>query len=398
MKKYFKLIIAMAFLVIVLAACGNGDDTDGGAAAGTDTATETEVVQTPAATETDGDTETGEVTGEVNIRVALLAHSDDSMLDDNSFNQGAWDGITRFFESRGLNVMEHAMFFQPHEASDEARIDLIEDAVRAGYDVLVLPGFHFEVALYDAQDIFPDTTFILLDASPRHEGTGVRIEDNVVAIHYAEEEAGFLAGYAAVMEGFRDLGFMGGAAVPAVVRFGHGFIQGAEHAADELGLAAGEVSIDFTYLGGFAPTPERQATAAAWFIGGTEVIFAAAGGAGGSVMAAADQGDGVVIGVDVDQAPLSNSVITSAVKGLEISVYNMLTDINGGNFNGGQELRYDATITGVGLPMESSRFENFTQAQYDSIFSLLASGEIVVNASTDMGDITTTLVTVNEID
>ena len=367
--KYFKIILMMAFLLVILTACGNGNN-NGGA---------------------DGDV----------VRVALLAHSDDSMLDDNSFNQGAWDGITRFYEAQGLEVLDYAMFFQPHEASDEARVDLIDDAVRAGYDVLVLPGHHFEISLYDAQDLFPDTTFILLDASPaRMDGDEriVRIEDNVVAIHYAEEEAGFLAGYAAVVEGFRDLGFMGGLPVPAVVRFGHGFIQGAEHAAAELGLAAGEVTLDFTYLGGFGPTPERQATAAAWFAGGTEVIFAAAGGAGGSVMAAADQADGVVIGVDVDQATLSSSVIISAVKGLEVSVYDMLNDINGGNFNGGQALRFDATIDGIGLSMGSSRLDNFTQAQYNNIFDALVSGDIVVNASLDMGDITTTLVTVNEID
>ena len=385
--KYFKTILAVAFL-LVLVACGGND-------------TEAPATEAPPAPPTEAPTEAPdtdvptEVSGDV-VRVALLAHSDDSILDDGSFNQGAWDGITRFYESQGLYVRDYAMFFQPHEGSDEARIDLIQDAVGAGYDVLVLPGFHFEVALYEAQDIFPDTTFILLDASPRHPDTGARVESNVVAIHYAEEEAGFLAGYAAVTEGFRELGFIGGLPVPAVVRFGHGFVQGAEHAAAELGLDAGEVTIEFAYFGGFGPTPERQTQAASWFAGGTEVIFAAAGGAGASVMAAADQEGGIVIGVDVDQATHSDTVITSAVKGLEVSVYNMLNDFSAGTFTGGREMMFNAAIDGVGLPMNTARFENFTQAQYDNIFAQLANRSIVVNPSLEMGDIDTTLVTVNE--
>ena len=378
--KFLTLMMAVAFL-FVLVACGNGDSNGNG---GADEPDEPNV-------EVPGDDV------EV-VRVALLAHSDDSILDDGSFNQGAWDGIRRFYEAQGLSVEEYAGFFQPHEGSDEARIDLIQDAVGGGFDILVLPGFHFEVALYEAQSIFPDTKFVLLDASPRNPDGEAVINDNVVAIHYAEEEAGFLAGYAAVTEGFRELGFIGGLPVPAVVRFGHGFVQGAEHAASELGLSAGDVTIEFAYFGGFGPTPERQTQAASWFAGGTEVIFAAAGGAGASVMAAADQENGVVIGVDVDQATHSDTVITSAVKGLEISVYNMLNDFSAGNFNGGRELMFNSSIDGVGLPMNTARFVNFTQEQYDNIFAQLASGQITVNPSLDMEDIDTTLVTVNEHD
>ncbi|MCL2400562.1 MAG: BMP family ABC transporter substrate-binding protein [Defluviitaleaceae bacterium] len=328
------------------------------------------------------------------IQIALIAHSPDSILDDGSFNQGAWDGITRFIASNGLNAT-NANFFQPHEASDVARIDLIAGAISEGANILVLPGFHFESALYEAQDLFPDVKFVLLDASPRRDGN-VRIENNVAAIHYAEEQAGFLAGYAAVMEGYRDLGFMGGIAVPAVVRFGHGFIQGADFAANSLGLAAGEVTINYNYVGGFAPSPEVATTASAWFIAGTEVIFAAAGGAGGSIMSGAEGSGGVVIGVDVDQAHLSPTVITSAIKGLNVSVYSMLTDFMEGNFRGGEQL-FDASINGVGLPMDSARFQNFTQAQYDNIFAQLASGSINVSNSLNMADIVVSLVTVIEM-
>ena len=390
--KLLSLGIASAFL-FTLAGCGGTEETPAPAPA----------------------PEAGETAENVDVNIALIAHSPESILDDGSFNQGAWDGITRFAADHGLVEGTDYRFFQPHTASDEARIDLINEAISGGANILVLPGFHFEASLYEAQDLFPDTKFILLDASPvgtrlieeGEEGyvegeenfeSYVRIEDNVVAIHYAEEEAGFLAGYSAVMEGYRELGFMGGIAVPAVVRFGHGFIQGAEYAAAELGLGEGEVTINYHYLGSFAPDPTITTNAASWFAQGTEVIFVAAGGAGGSVMAAAESAGGSVIGVDVDQRHLSpDTVISSAVKGLDVSVYDMLTDFAEGHFVGGRELRFNAAINGVGLPMDNSQFQNFTQEQYDSIFDALKTGRIQVINTLEMSEVPTSLVRVNEL-
>lgn len=372
MKKVFKLL-PLALLLIALAAfsaCSSDDDNDNdGAGTGTGT---------------------GETAQEssFDIRIALVAHSPESVLDDGSFNNGARIGIENFLSSQGASTVRGTNweFFQPHAGSDDARIDLIEDAINAGFDVLVLPGFHFVNSLYDAQDMFPDTTFILLDASPGRDGV-VRIENNLVAVHYAEEQSGFLAGYAAVVEGFRNLGFMGGAAVPAVVRFGHGFIQGAEHAAYSLGLAEGDVEINFTYLGGFQSDPAIATEAGAWYAAGTEVIFAAAGAAGFSVISAADGAGAAVIGVDVDQSGDGDVVITSAVKGLAESVQSLLQDFLDGSFPGGQEVLFDAAVNGVGLPLQTSRFSNFTQSQYDAIFAQLANRSINVNNSLEMSDI-----------
>jgi len=407
MKKLLKLMMAMAFFIVVLAACGdtndNGDDYDNGDdtyEAGDDGEgyddNGDEDIDDPDETDDTGD-DADVNGGDGDVNVFLIAHSPDSILDDGSFNQGAWDGIQRFAAD---NPGTEYSFLQPHDASDEARLDLIQDAINEGANILVLPGFHFESALYDAQDMFPETTFVLLDATPA-QGEGddrsTRIENNVAAIHYAEEEAGFLAGYAAVVDGYRDLGFMGGIAVPAVVRFGHGFIQGADHAAESLGLDEGEVEINFMYLGGFAPDPAHTTTAAAWYAAGTEVIFVAAGGAGTSVMSAAEGEDAAVIGVDVDQAHLSDSVVISAIKGLDVSVYDMLVDFAGGNFNGGNEVRFDASNNGVGLTLGSSLLENFSQAEYDNIFEALRDGEIEVNPSLEMEDIPTNLVTVTEM-
>ena len=310
--------------------------------------------------------------------VILALVTDYGTIDDGSFNQGSWEGVVAFATPRGISHQ----YIQPAAVSDAAYIDAIELAIVGGAQLIVTPGFLFAAAVYEAQELFPDVKFVLIDAQP-NAGDGPFVADNTVAVLYAEEESGFLAGYAAVMEGHRELGFIGGIAVPAVVRFGTGFVEGAEYAATVLGLSAGEVSIRYAYAGTFSPAPEVQTMAAAWYNDGVEVIFAAAGGAGFSVMAAAEAAGGLVIGVDIDQADASDTVITSALKGLQVSVYSVIEDFFNGTFPGGQAKIFNAALNGVGLSMETSRFENFTMAQYNEIFARLASGEISV--STEVG-------------
>jgi len=365
MKRLLALLLA-AVLVFGLVACASPDPQP------TPPAVEPSPAA-PAPADDDDEEDEDQALTAGDIQIALVAHSPESILDDGSFNEGAWQGIQRFLSTHGLSD-DHARFFQPHSADDVARVDLVADAIAAGANIVVLPGFHFIDSSAEMQAMFPDVSFVLLDATPAGGPAA-----NLAAIHYAEEQAGFLAGYAAVMEGYTSLGFMGGHAVPAVVRFGHGFLQGAEHAAESLGLDAGDVTVNYLYVGGFAPSPEVATTASAWFAGGTEVIFAAAGGAGFSVISGAEASGGSVIGVDVDQSGASEVVITSAMKALDVSVYDMLTDFLNGAFRGGVELMFDASVDGIGLPMGTSRFTTFTQAQYDAIFALLADGTIIVN-------------------
>jgi len=302
----------------------------------------------------------------------LALVTDVGTIDDRSFNQGAWEGLVEFAQARDVSYM----YWRPAGASDAAYLDAIEQAVEAGARLIVTPGFLFEVAVYNAATLHPDTKFVLLDGVP-HAGDWVgSVGPNVVSVLYAEEQAGFLAGYAAVMDGFTQLGFIGGMAVPAVVRFGYGFLQGAEYAAAALGIDS--IYVNYFYTGNFIPTPETQLMAASWFNAGTEVIFAAAGGAGGSVMAAAEANDGLVIGVDLDQSYESPTVITSAMKGLGASVYAIIYDYFAGNFPGGEIQIFDASNNGVGLPMETSQFRAFTVEQYEAIFARLAAGEIDV--------------------
>jgi basic membrane protein A len=302
----------------------------------------------------------------------LALVTDIGTIDDKSFNQGAWEGVVQYAEEKDITYN----YYKPTEASTAAYVAAITLAVEGGAKVVVTPGYMFAPAVYEAQTMYPEVKFVLLDADPHTEDYATfKIESNVYAIYYAEEQSGFLAGYAAVIDGYTSLGFMGGMAVPAVVRFGHGFVQGAEVAATELNVP---VTVKSEYLNRFAPDAAHQTKAAAWYSEGVEVIFAAAGGAGLSVMAAADAVSAKVIGVDVDQSSNSASVITSATKGLTSSVYAALTDYYANTFKGGTIVTLDVTKDGVGLPMTSSKFTTFNQAKYDEVYAKLVAGTIVV--------------------
>ena len=308
------------------------------------------------------------------IPLALITDYGD--IDDESFNQGSWEGLLEFARPNGIPYE----YFRPVErGSTEANLDSISQAVSAGAQVIVTPGFLFTEAIYEAQQIWPDLTIILLDAVPAPPGGDNVIGPNTAAVLYAEQQSGFLAGYAAVIDGYRNLGFVGGIAVPAVVRFGHGFVEGAEYAASELGLGAGEVTVRYNYVGSFAPSPEAQAMAAAWFADGVEVIFAAAGGVGSSVFAAAEASNAKAIGVDVDQGHHSATIITSAMKDLRSSVRQMLEAAFEGTFQGGIIHMFDASNQGIGLPLNFDRFNTFNRAKYDEIFAKVAANQVAIS-------------------
>jgi basic membrane protein A and related proteins len=326
------------------------------------------------------------VAAQPTYEIALITDIGD--IDDKSFNQGAWEGVEAFAEENNKTYQ----YYRPAQQGTDEYLTSIELAVDGGAEIIVTPGFLFETPIFFAQDDFPETKFILLDGVPNDgnwggaNGPEFRTEDNVMSILYAEEQAGFLAGYAAVTDGYRSLGFMGGLAVPAVVRFGIGFAQGAQEAAEVLGLTE-ELTLRYHYTGDFAATVKNRATADTMFQQGTEVIFAAGGAVGQSVMAAAEAANKKVIGVDINQGGDSDTVITSAMKGLSASVQQALAEYFDGEFRGGETVVFNASNDGVGLPTdaESFRFETFTIEQYNAIFEDLADGTIVVDATLGLG-------------
>ena len=326
----------------------------------------------------------------------LALITDVGTIDDKSFNQGSWEGVKKYADEHGIACK----YYKPTEKSDEACLNAIDLAVKGGAKLIVTPGFLFEHPVYQAQTKYPDVKFVIIDAAPVNDNKEVEIGQNVHSIFYAEEQAGYIAGYAAVKEGYRKLGFMGGIAVPAVVRFGYGYIQGADAAAKELGLAKGDVTLKYTYVGNFDATPDNAAKASAWFNEGTECIFACGGGVGNSVMKAAETAGKVVIGVDVDQSKESETVITSAMKNLGDSVYGAIDSFYQNKFEGGVSVVLDASTNGIQLPMETSKFKTFNQADYDKIYAGLKDGSIKVEKDTvaeDADKVPTELVTVENI-
>ncbi|MDF2906520.1 MAG: putative ABC-type transport system, periplasmic component/surface lipoprotein [Herbinix sp.] len=315
--------------------------------------------------------------------IALI--TDKGNIDDKSFNQGAWEGVVEFAEA---NKVTH-QYIKPEEASDAGYLASIDNAVTSGAKVIVTPGFLFEVPIYEAQTKYPEIKFILLDGAPHTaDYSTFETKANVASVMYAEEQSGYLAGYAAVKDGNTKLGFMGGMAVPAVQAFGYGFLQGAEAAAAELGLADGSVAVTYHYTGDFAETDTNKATAKTMYQEGTQVIFACGGSVGKSVMAAASESGTKVIGVDVDQRYDSETVITSATKGLGASVVAVLDSIyksKSWDTYAGKTTVFNASNNGVGLPTAVigddkanafDRFASFDKAAYDTVFATLADGSV----------------------
>lgn len=316
------------------------------------------------------------VKAEVNTyEIAMI--TDSGTIDDKSFNQGTWEGIIEFCEANSLTYK----YYQPSEVSDDAYLAAINLAIAGGAKVVVTPGFLFETSVYTAQTANPTVKFVLIDGEPHTPDYATyETASNTLNILFNEHESGFLAGYAAVMDGYRSLGFTGGMAVPAVVKFGVGYVAGAFYAADELGVSITLDSDHYTYFGDFGPSDEHKNLASSWYVSGTEIIFAAAGGAGSSVMAAAADNGEMMIGVDVDQSADSTTVLTSAMKYLSVAVQDALQDYVDDTFVGGQTIRLGVANDGVGLPTATAswRFDNFTSAQYDTIYASIKAGDVVV--------------------
>lgn len=313
----------------------------------------------------------------------LALVTDVGNIDDKSFNEGAWNGVKEYAEA---NKITYA-YYRPSEDSTAAREESIAAAIAKGAKTIVCPGYLFSESIYNAQDKYPDVQFLLLDAEPHTADYSVyKTSPNVYCILYQEEQAGYLAGYAAVMDGYTKLGFLGGMAVDAVIRYGYGFIQGAEAAGAELGLAAGDIEVKYWYSGVFTPNDDIKNKMAGWFTDGTEVVFSCGGGIYLSATAAAEAAGAKVIGVDVDQAAQSPTIVTSAMKDLTASVKLALGKLYANAGKWPADLSGKTDVLGakdncVGLPTASGswRLEKFTIDQYNTLFAKLVDGSVVVS-------------------
>jgi len=368
MKKILAFMLVLAFMAAAVG-CGQTPAPSTGeapASTGTEATKETETAAT--------------------YEIALV--TDVGNIDDKSFNQGAWEGVVAFAEEKGVSYN----YYRPSEDSTVARVETIKSAIEKGAKVVVCPGYLFEEAIYEVQDSYRDVQFLILDGEPHTADYSVyKTAANTHCILYQEEQAGYFAGYAAVKDGYKKLGFLGGMAVPAVVRFGYGFVQGANAAAEEMGIA-GEVDVKYWYCDSFTPNDDIKTKMSGWYTEGTEVVFSCGGGIYLSALAAAEEAGGKkVIGVDVDQSAESELIITSAMKGLTNSVVLALTDLYANNGVWPEGLSGVTATLGVqddcvGLPTAegSWRLNTYTVEEYEALFAQVKNGEVVVSNAIDV--------------
>ena len=300
--------------------------------------------------------------------------TDVGQLKDKSFNQGTWNGVKAYAVENGMSYK----YYQPangDQATDDDRYDAMKAAVEGGAKVVVCAGFMQEAALTKAATEYPDAKFIFIDGYP----IGL---DNVAPIAFKEEQSGYFAGYAVVMDGFTKLGFCGGGGGtnPACCRYGYGFAQGAEAAAAELGVEV-ELKYSWQYGASFSASPELQTMAKGWYETGTEIIFACGGSMFASITAAAAENDGYVVGVDVDQSFDSDTVVTSALKGLSNATEWAIAKCYDGSFAeiGGIATSLGANDNAVGLPTETWSFETYHVEEYEAAMEAMKAGELVVD-------------------
>ena len=373
-----KKILAIALsLVMVLAMVACGEEPAPTPDPGTDTPT---VITNPdeiadEMTSEDGKYEIGFVT-------------DVGQLKDKSFNQGTYDGVKLYAAANGLSYK----YYQPangDKATDDDRYDAMKAACDNGAKVVVCAGFLQEAALKKAAAEYPDVAFVFIDGYPVSVDADSPVLTNVAGISFMEEQCGYFAGYAVVKEGFEKLGFTGGGGGtnPACVRYGYGFVQGANDAAKEMGKT---VDINYTWQFGntFSPSPELMAMVSGWYNAGTEIVFCCGGNMFQSVAQAAAENDGAVVGVDTDQSFESETVVTSATKGLASAVQWALAKVYDGTFSeiGGNATSLGADNNAVGLPTATWSMQNFTVEEYEALFQKVLNGEVTIDNNAEMSN------------
>ena len=374
MKKILALVLALC-MVFALCACGN-TPADGNKPAEESKAPEAAESSTPAAPEAPA------------YKVAMITDYGD--ITDQSFNQTTYEGCKEFCEANGVDFK----YYKPAGDSTAERVAMVDAAVADGYNVVVMPGYAFGETITQVADLYPDVKFIALDVSQGDLGD-YQIPENVTCAVYQEELCGYMAGYAAVKLGYTKLGFLGGMAVPAVVRYGYGFVQGADAAATELGA---DVTLNYVYGNQFSGDADITAYMDTWYANGTEVVFACGGGIYISAAEAAAKVGGKVIGVDVDQAPTIDAygegmTVTSAMKGLAPTVKTILGELilndNWAQYAGqintlGLVSGTDVEANYVQIPYESTQWsDTFTKDDYAALVAAMFDGTITVSNDTE---------------
>ena len=379
MKKFLAVILAMT-MVLALVACGGSGAASTGSSAGSESSSASSgsssapsgEAAAPANTDDPDAIPDSMTSADGKYEVAFV--TDVGQLKDKSFNQGTYDGVKLYAANNGLSYK----YYQPangDQATDDDRYDAMKAAADGGAKVIVCAGFMQGTALEKAAKEFTDVNFVFID------GWSMGL-DNVAGIAFKEQECGYFAGYAVVKEGFEKIGFCGGGGGtnPACCRYGYGFAQGVNDAAKELGKTV-DLNYTWQYGAAFSASPEMQSLAAGWYTNGTEVIFSAGGSIFQSIAAAASANDGWVVGVDSDQSFDSDTVITSALKGVGAAAswaIGKSYDGSWADIGGSNSANLGAAEGATGLPTATWSMENYTVAEYEAQLADVIAGKIAI--------------------
>ncbi|MEA9355679.1 BMP family ABC transporter substrate-binding protein [Bacteriovorax sp. PP10] len=245
-------------------------------------------------------------------------------VNDQSFNQSAWEGLTKVKKELGIKTSYQE---SKQDADYPANLETLLDAKN---DLIWGIGFKMADAILIAAKQNPKQKYAIIDYS-----FGAKTPKNVVGVMFKAEEGAFLAGYiAAKMSKTGTLGFIGGMSVPIIHSFQYGFKAGAKYANKKINILE-------QHAESFTDAAKGKAIANQMIGKGADVIFHAAGAVGDGVIEAVKEKDKMAVGVDRDQNYLApKNVITSSMKRVDNAVFNVVSDLSKGVFKGGTTVEY----------------------------------------------------------
>lgn len=326
--------------------------------------------------------------------IALLTDGD---VEDGGYNEAVYNGVRMYALGAGVSFS----YYNVDPEVPESYGELMEKAIQDGAGLIVCAGYRFGEVVGELDSAYPQTSFLLVDTVPHNAADEEEpIQENVHCILFHEEQAGYLAGYMAVWEGYRSLGFIGGSFLervplitesgyrkeePPVLRYGYGYLQGIDAAAKDLSLT--DVTVNYWYADTFSADEAVREKAASWYEDGVQVIFACGGGLYESVLEAADEKDGLLIGVDVDQYRVSERFLTSAVKNISTAVTDALDEYYAlgkwSDKDAGQVRRYGVEEGCAAIPVVDTewRFREIPVTHFFEIYKQMKRGDRTVSGA-----------------
>ncbi|NNK13197.1 MAG: BMP family ABC transporter substrate-binding protein [Desulfofustis sp.] len=303
------------------------------------------------------------------MKIAMV--TDVGGVNDQSFNQSAWEGLKRAEKDFGIKV---AYKESKQDADYAPNMETLTDA---GYDLIWGIGFLMGDAIKETAEINPDQKYAIIDFS-----YGDETPQNVACAVFQEEEPSFLVGYiAGKMTKSNMVGFVGGIKFPLIEKFEYGFMAGVK-------LANPDAEVLRQYAESFTDAAKGKAITNNMYQQGADIVFHASGGVGDGVIEAAKEKGKWAIGVDKDQNFLApDNVLTSAMKRVDNAIYDIGKRLIAGEFAGGETVVYNLKNDGVGIaPTSDKHVPAKILIEVDDLVAKIKAGEIVVPATKEAFD------------